>query len=58
MAKTSEVILLQEHIWIAKKHMARCSISLISREMHSRSIMTYCYPSNRMAKILKKTEPV
>ena len=51
MAKTSEVVLLQEYIWIANKHMERCSISLVSREMQIKSIMTYCYPSIRMAKI-------
>lgn len=55
-AKRFEVILLQEHIWIADKHMERRSVSSVTRITQIKS-MTHGYPPGRMAKTKKKDLP-
>ena len=46
---------IQKVTWMAKKHMKRCSTSLMIREMQFKTIMRYHLTAARMAIIQKST---
>ena len=51
MAKERQKALTREDIRMAKKHMKRCSMSLVIREKQTKTIIRYHVTPTRMAKI-------